>query len=144
MNLTRYAHATGKRKLVNKTLNSFPMVGRCQGVSVAFRKIVNPDSRELYTTREWRDFSGTDLTGLPCQLLWPEETGYYSIRRHTIVDHFVLFRSGIVLTGLSVFWPIEGWSQLLWRVKRPTGYETAYHAVHWIICVRGLEVGITF
>ena len=50
---------------INKTINSFSLVGRRGCVSVAFRKIVNPDSRELCTIREWRDFSGTDSTGLP-------------------------------------------------------------------------------
>ena len=52
-------------KYINKTTNSFSLVGRRGGVSVAFRKIVNPDSRELCTIREWRDFSETDSTGLP-------------------------------------------------------------------------------
>ena len=50
---------------INKTINSLTLVGRRGGVSVAFRKIVSPDSRELCTIREWRDFSGTDSTGLP-------------------------------------------------------------------------------
>ena len=50
---------------INKTINSFSLVGRRGGVSVAFRKTVSPDSRELCTIREWRDFSGTYSTGLP-------------------------------------------------------------------------------
>ena len=34
---------------INKTINSFALVGRRGSVSVAFRKIVNPDSRGLCT-----------------------------------------------------------------------------------------------
>ena len=60
-----YVVRSAMMRRVNKTINSSALVGRRGDVSVAFSKIVSPESREIYTIREWRDVSGTYSIGLP-------------------------------------------------------------------------------